>query len=330
MQKDFELTSPPTDGVSGLAFSPAADFLAVSSWDNQIRIYEVQPTGATVPKAAYAHEAPALCVTWSKDGSKIVSGGGDKAARLYDVATGHATQVAAHDESVKCCKFLEQSETILATASWDKTLKYWDLRSPQPIGTVQMPERVYSMDTRNRSLVAATADRHIVLIDLNNPTTVFKQVVSPLRWQTRVVTCFPDGTGYMVGSIEGRVGVQYLNEKDQSKNFSYRCHRDDASKNIYSVNDISFHPGYGTYLTAGSDGQVIMWDKDAKMRITSLPKQNGPIPCATFNRDGNILAYAVSYDWTKGYKFATPNGPNNIYLHAVNDAEVKQKPKNRR
>lgn len=42
-----------------------------------------------------------------------------------------------------------------------------------------------------------------------------------------------------------------------------------------------------------------MWDKDAKMRITSLPKQNGPIPCATFNRDGNILAYAVSYDWTK-------------------------------
>lgn len=144
-----------------------------------------------------------------------MSGGGDKAAQLYDVATGHATQVAAHDESVKCCKFLEQSETILATASWDKTLKYWDLRSPQPIGTVQMPERVYSMDTRNRSLVAATADRHIVLIDLNNPTTVFKQVVSPLRWQTRVVTCFPDGTGYMVGSIEGRVGVQYLNEKDQ-------------------------------------------------------------------------------------------------------------------
>lgn len=33
----LQLTSPPTDGVSGLAFSPAADFLAVSSWDNQVR-----------------------------------------------------------------------------------------------------------------------------------------------------------------------------------------------------------------------------------------------------------------------------------------------------
>jgi hypothetical protein len=32
----------------------------------QVRIYEVQPSGNTVPKTAYSHEAPALCVSWSK------------------------------------------------------------------------------------------------------------------------------------------------------------------------------------------------------------------------------------------------------------------------
>lgn len=32
----------------------------------QVRIYEVQPTGTTVPKASYSHEGPALCVAWSK------------------------------------------------------------------------------------------------------------------------------------------------------------------------------------------------------------------------------------------------------------------------
>jgi len=38
--------------------------------------------------------------------------------------------------------------------------------------------------------------------------------VSPLKWQTRVVSCFPQGNGFAVGSIEGRVGIQYIDDKD--------------------------------------------------------------------------------------------------------------------
>lgn len=39
-----------------------------------------------------------------------------------------------------------------------------------------------------------------------------------------------------------------------SKNFAFKCHRDTArdSNAIYAVNAISFHPGYGTFSTAGS------------------------------------------------------------------------------
>lgn len=38
-----------------------------------------------------------------------------------------------------------------------------------------------------------------------------------------------------------------------SKCFSFKCHRDET-KNVYSVNHISFHPMYGTFSTAGADG----------------------------------------------------------------------------
>lgn len=31
----IQVQSPPTDGISSLSFSPQADFLAASSWDNQ-------------------------------------------------------------------------------------------------------------------------------------------------------------------------------------------------------------------------------------------------------------------------------------------------------
>lgn len=36
-EKDIEVPEPPTDSISSLAFSPAADYLAVGSWDNNVR-----------------------------------------------------------------------------------------------------------------------------------------------------------------------------------------------------------------------------------------------------------------------------------------------------
>lgn len=133
---------------------------------------------------------------------------------MYNLATGQTTQVGAHDEAVKAAKFLDGQANILATASWDKTIKYWDLRSPQPVGTVQLPERCYAMDTKGDLLVAGTADRNVLIFNLSNPTTIFKQTVSPLKWQTRDISCFIDGKGYAISSIEGRVGIQYIDEKE--------------------------------------------------------------------------------------------------------------------
>jgi hypothetical protein len=43
-----------------------------------------------------------------------------------------------------------------------------------------------------------------------------------------------------VGSIEGRVAVQHIDEAQQSKNFTFKCHRD--NNDIYAVNSIDFHP----------------------------------------------------------------------------------------
>ena len=45
--KDIEVSDPPPDSVSSLAWSPQADFLAAGSWDNNVRIYEVSPGGQT-------------------------------------------------------------------------------------------------------------------------------------------------------------------------------------------------------------------------------------------------------------------------------------------
>lgn len=99
---------------------------------------------------------------------------------MLDVSTGQSTQIAQHDDTIKCIKFLDQGN-IVATGSWDKTVRYWDTRSPQPVGTVQLPERCYAMDAKGPLMTVGTAEKHICIFDLNNPTVIFKVWSSTLR-----------------------------------------------------------------------------------------------------------------------------------------------------
>ncbi|KZT67404.1 WD40 repeat-like protein [Daedalea quercina L-15889] len=334
--KDIEVVDPPTDSISCLSFSGQADYLAVGSWSNEVRIYEVGPTGQTQGKAMYTHQAPVLSVCWNKDGSKILSGGADNAARMFDVTTGQSSPVALHDAPVRCVRWIESPQGgVLVTGSWDKTIRYWDLRTPNPVSTVQLPERCYTLDVAYPLMVVGTAERHIQIFNLTNPTTAFKTMLSPLKWQTRVVSCFPAANGFAVGSVEGRVAIQYVEDKDASNNFSFKCHRKDAvpankdQSLVYAVNDINWHPVHGTFSTCGSDGTINFWDKDARTRLKTFDPAPGPVPASCFNRTGSIFAYAVSYDWSKGHSGMTQGHPNKIMLHACKDDEVKRKPPKR-
>ncbi|KAK3254562.1 Poly(A)+ RNA export protein rae1, partial [Cymbomonas tetramitiformis] len=130
--------------------------------------------------------------------------------------------------------------------------------------------------------------------------------------------------GYLVGSIEGRVAVQHVEDNMSAKNFTFKCHREENE--IYSVNSLCFHPTQGTFVTTGSDGTYNFWDKENKQRLKAMNKTCAPIPCASFNKDGTILAYAVSYDWSKGADHHNPaTASNHILMHSVQETEVKQR-----
>jgi len=68
ISKDVALTSPPDDSVSEVAFNPAHDFLAVSSWDSKVRIYEINEQGQSQGKAQIEFGGPVLGCAWSQVG----------------------------------------------------------------------------------------------------------------------------------------------------------------------------------------------------------------------------------------------------------------------
>jgi WD40 repeat protein len=66
LSKDVTVKNPPEDSISDLAFSSQSEHLAVASWDNKVRIYEVAPNGEAEGKAALDFKGPVLSCAWSK------------------------------------------------------------------------------------------------------------------------------------------------------------------------------------------------------------------------------------------------------------------------
>jgi mRNA export factor len=52
------------------------------------------------------------------------------------------------------------------------------------------------------------------------------------------------------------------------------------------------------------------------------------VTCQAFNGAGTIYAYAVSYDWHAGARGYVRQEQNQIFLHAVKEAEICPRPGN--
>ena len=95
--KDIEVASSPDDSIGCLSFSPPTlpgNFLIAGSWANDVHCWEVKDSGQTIPKAQQMHLGPVLDVCWSDDGSKVFTASCDKTAKMWDLNSNQAIQIA--------------------------------------------------------------------------------------------------------------------------------------------------------------------------------------------------------------------------------------------
>ena len=147
----------------------------------------------------------------------IAGAGAYKKVHLLDASTGQTTSFAAHDQPIRSLRFVTvpgAQSPIIATGSWDKTVQYWDTRATNsPLATLKCKDRVFSMDASGKLLVIATAEQHIHVVDLQaNPGAFQNTLTSELKHASRVVTAYPDASGYALGGIEGRCSMKTFND----------------------------------------------------------------------------------------------------------------------
>lgn len=290
-----------------MAFSPTdPSLLAVSSWDTWLRVYDASEgvgVGASPVVAKFSCDSPQLACAWAGS-SALASGGLDKAVRLFDIeASGSASGIAgggargaqvlgAHGAAVRCVGWVPDLRAV-ATGGWDCTARLWDPRAPgsEAVLRVGTAHKVFAMSLAGAStLIVGTAERQLYFFDLRaGGAAAQRSRESSLKHQTRALCAMPDGRGYIVGSIEGRCGVEYLADAEHAKSkYAFKCHRvaDPATPGedrIFPVNAIAFHPTQASFATGGGDGGVCIWDYKAKKRLAKLRECETSVASLAFN-----------------------------------------------
>jgi cell cycle arrest protein BUB3 len=256
---------------------------------------------------------------------------------------------------------------LIASASWSRQLCLWDLRSSSssssssPVAKVTLPGKAFSMDVDpvHDRIMVATSGRYNCFFDIRTGTggrsgggdeygqhgglklESILQRESSLKFQTRAVRFFETGDSFCISSIEGRVGVEYLDDivsppadavGEKRKKYAFKCHR--VNDTVYPVNVLACHPKFQTvFATGGCDGTVVLWDAQLKKKLTSLPKFLTSISALVFSydestaatgrgKDATELAIASSYTYEEGDR-EHPQGE--LYVRQILDSECEPK-----
>jgi len=322
---EFELNTPPLDGISNLRFGQQGEYLLVSSWDSSVKLYDVIRNQF---KFQYSSQAAVLDCSFT-DTFHSVSGGLDLQLKYVDLITSKEVILGEHSQPIRCVEY-SPSPSIVITGSWDQTIKLWDVRSQNHcIGTFGQPGRVFTMAQSLNRLIVGTSGRNVWIWDLRKMQEPEQRRESSLKHQTRTIRAFIEGDGYALTSTEGRVAMEYFDPSPhiQGKKYAFKCHRakNGDIEEVYPINAVAFHPLLGTFATGGCDGLVNVWDGKNKKRLCQFRKYPTSISALSFNYDGSQLAIASSY--THFNKQIPTNLKEQIFIRNISEVEVTPKTK---
>ena len=340
------------DTVQCLRFFPSEkmNFLASGGWDSKLRIFEIKyqimsqnSTQDFVQiiseqKNICQHSSPILSLAWIGTSGALLTGCIDGSINYVDCQKNIFNKLGEHPGGCKEVLYVEKYD-ILLTGGWDGAVKIWDLKSKDPICSYQFYNKVYSMAYARNLFVVALSENVMAYFNLDNlqknkfePELIYS---SHIKTHIKKVVVLNEGNYYLEGSSEGRIAVKNVNFytkpqiigdgnfgiNTENKDYAFKCHREyrpvENVVQAYPINDMSVNPIYGSVASAGGNGKFVIWDILEKSRVYEREscEDKTPLTAIEYNKNGDLLAYASGYDWSRGAKFAHLYTRPKIFIH---------------
>ncbi|HEY9621736.1 MAG TPA: TIR domain-containing protein [Crinalium sp.] len=190
--------------VSSVSFSPDGKTLASGSWDNSIKLWNVE-TGELI-RTLPGHQSSVRSVSFSPDGKTLASGSGDKTIKLWNVETGELIRtLMGHQSSVRSMSLSSDGKT-LASGSDDNSIKLWNVETGELIGT--LTGHLYgvwsvSFSPDGKTLASGSGDKTIKLWNMDTGELI--GTLTGHQSSVWSVSFSPDGKTLASGSADSTI-----------------------------------------------------------------------------------------------------------------------------
>lgn len=246
------------------------------------------------------HASPVTSVSYSPNGTQIISGSWDKTIKVWEASSGNLLRtIRAHDDRVNSVTYSPNGKLILS-GSLDGTIKIWDSSSGQLINTISEPKEMQT------SMLMFGEDGNNKIVKRPNPIGS--------------IAINPNESTVASGYLNGAIKIWDISSGALLRNINTGSHSSYGFPISYSPDGIS--------IVSGGGSLVKIWDTESGNLTHSLKGHAAEISSVSYSPDGKsvvsgsndttvkiwdaesggILRTIKGHDWTHTSVSFSPDG----------------------
>ncbi len=299
------------DFPSAAAFNPECTTVFLGSSDGKAHLCGTRGPLAWSQRALEGYVLPISKVAWSPDGTKILTGSGEKIAYLWESSTGNLIHILeGHTGSISALVFSPDGKNIV-TGSSDSTIRLWNAEK----GWCKFSLKEH---TKEVHLVSFSSDSTIFFTgSLDGTVCVWDvetgRLIQKLVGHSKKVTSMAldsSENSMLTGSTDCTVTLWDVQAKKIREVFKI-----DSG---FFATTVGFIPNGRIFFAGLSDGRVLLWDTDTRELLWTFKEHETSISSVILHPDSSIMitashdGAACVWDVTTGQlqkKFKGHKGP---------------------